>query len=199
MTHGIFDVVRHKVPLLSLFVQMLIVNVFYRECVSDEGHMIGFWIYFPTLSLICFVWELTYAFRLFSQIYQDKTLRSRIGFALISTMTSTLIFCTTSYYVEAGRPFSCIYPYNQIAATTLFYVTISLLILLSLYEHYRWGIIGSLLPMTIHDRIHDDSTIRSGNFTEIPRLSVTNLFSNNKKIHDHVSQEKLLQHNCGLN
>lgn len=205
MAYEIFDVIRRKVPLMTLFVQMLIVNIFYRECVSDDGHMIGFWIYFPTLSLACFIWEMANCVRLFSQIYQHKTLKSRIIFGFISSLISTLTFCTASYYVEAGRPFSCIYPYNQVAAPIMFYLTITILVIISLFEHYKWSVIGSLLPMTVHNTITvspDDvesgrTQLTSGNFEDTHRLSITNPFaipgSGNKKGFGRASQERLLQ------
>lgn len=169
MSYDLFDVIRNKVPLLTFFIQMMIVNIFYRECASEE-QKIGFWIYFPILCLACLLWELGYTIRFFSHTYSHKSLKSRICFGIFSSFISVCTFCTASYYVEAGKPFSCIYPYNKTVAPILFYVTISIVILLSMYEHYKWGVIKSLLPFTVHDS-QSISANNLGNFTEIQRVS----------------------------
>lgn len=156
MAYEILDVIRRKVPLLTLLIQTFIVNIFYRECVNDPNYKLWVWIYFPFLCLFCVIWETIYGLRMLAKHYQHKSIRSRIILSIISAILSMSIFFTASYYVEAGRPFSCVSEYNKDIATVLFYTNIGLLLVFSAYEHYKWGVRGSLLPLYIqHNKLND--------------------------------------------
>jgi hypothetical protein len=152
MTYEFLDIIKRKIPLLTLLIQTMIVNIFFRECISDENQIIGFWVYFPILCLFCLVWELIYVLIIFSKDYSHKSLNKRVFFGTITAIISLCTFCTTSYYIEEGRPFSCIFEYNSVVATVLFYSNIVIIIILSLYEHYVWGILEPLLPLYVQNK-----------------------------------------------
>src|SRR5438093_1173293 len=113
MSYNLLDIIKNKVPLFALFIQILIVNIFYKECVLDELHIIGFWIYFPILSLFCLLWEFVTTIKVFSVVYYYKTINSRLIFGSFSALISLSTFCCSSYYIETGKPFSCVFQYNE--------------------------------------------------------------------------------------
>src|SRR5437660_692683 len=131
MSFEILDVIRRKVSLLTLLVQTFVVNIFFRECTGDENYKLSVWIYFPILGVLCLLWEFLYVLKIFARCYSHKPFRDRAIFGVFSALMSLCIFCTSSYYVEGGRPFSCVFDYNKIVATILFYSNIMLLLIFS--------------------------------------------------------------------
>jgi hypothetical protein len=151
MIFELLDVIRHKIPMLSLFFQVMIVNIFYTDCskLDDDTYTIGFWIYFPLICLICLILETFSTIKRFSQLYSHKRLKSRICVGVCSILISLSTFCSTSYFIETGRPFSCVFEYNHLIAIIAFCVNIVIIVTFSIFEHYHWGIVRSLLPMYI--------------------------------------------------
>ena len=140
MSCDILDVIRRKVPLLTLLIQIFIVNIFYIECIGSNDYKLGTLIYFPILCVFCLIWEIIYTLKIFARVYSHKTLRSRLIFGIFSAILCVCMFCTTSFYIESGKPFSCVFEYNHHVASILFYTNIALVLIFSVFEHYKWGL-----------------------------------------------------------
>lgn len=142
--------------MLSLFFQVMTVNIFYTDCSnsSNPSYAIGFWIYFPLLCLMCLILETLSTIKRFSQLYSHKRLKSRMLIGICSILISLATFCSTSYFIETGRPFSCVFEYNHYVALITFCIDIFILVVFSMYEHYYWGVVQSLLPMYIQTNVN---------------------------------------------
>lgn len=145
-------VVRRKIPLLALCLQLAIANIFYRGCETYEHYETGFWIYFPTICFLCLVWEIYDAIKTYQKIYNHKSRQSTHIFGFISGFISLWTFATVSYFMANGRSFDCVYVYDNILANILFYTTIILILGFSYIEHYKWGNVGPLLGYESMDR-----------------------------------------------
>ena len=169
--------------MLSLFFQILIVNIFYTDCSNsnDPVYTIGFWVYFPLLCLICLILETFSTIKRFSHLYSHKPLKSRICVGVCSIFITLVTFCSTSYFIETGRPFSCVFEYNHLLASIIFCVDIIVLVTFSMYEYYCWGVVRSLLPMYIQT-----STNKS------PNKTFSNLLRTNGRSSVEKSNESLL-------
>jgi hypothetical protein len=169
-----FPVVQRKIPLVMTSIHVIIVNIFYRNCNSDsDSDKTGFWIYYPLICCLCFLWELFFIMKYYNKICTYVASKSRIRMALVSSVVSLSMFICVSYYIEIGRPFSCLFQYNHAVAAIIFCIGIMFLVSFSVYEHYSWGVYKSILPVSvfISDEYVDPSNILSLNTTEVsPQL-----------------------------
>jgi hypothetical protein len=95
---------------------------------------------------------------------------------------------STSYYIESGRPFVCVFSYDHIFAEGLFSVSIAILLIFSLIEHYKFGKIESLLPTTIINNTSNNRFSNSFNlFNKSNKSNQSNQLNQNK-----ISTESLL-------
>lgn len=158
-------VVRRKVPLLTLCLQLAIANIFYRGCETYENYKLAFWIYFPTMCSLCIAWEIFDAIKTYQKIYNHKSRQSIHIFGIISGFISLWTFVSVSYFMANGKSFDCIYVYDNLMANILFYTSIFLVLSFSYIEYFKWGLVGPLLgyDSTNHGGYYD-SFVKWGNY-----------------------------------
>lgn len=146
---AILDVMKRKIPVLILTIHTLIVNTFYKTCEVSDKAKTGFMIYYPLLCLACLVWEAVHAYRASVKLYSHKSTKNHLWFSVLAASTSLFAFVGYSYYVEGGRPFSCVFNYNDTVAIIVLAVSFLLVTSISCIEHFYWGKIKSFLPLDI--------------------------------------------------
>ncbi len=155
-------VVRRKIPLSALCLQLAIANIFYQGCDKYEHYESGFWIYFPVMCFLCLVWEIFDAIKTYQKIYNHKSRYSTNVFGTISGFISMWTFVSISYFMANGRSFDCVYVYDNLLANILFYVSIFLVLSFSYIEYFKWGNVGPLLGYDSVERSYYDSIVNWG-------------------------------------
>ena len=73
-------IMERKIPFIPLAIQFAIVNNAYSQCTypGNDTYRIGFWIYFPLLCLLCFIWESFHAWTFYNKIIPLYGLRRKL-------------------------------------------------------------------------------------------------------------------------
>ena len=109
-------------------------EIIYLE--NDVNKLI-FWIYFSTISLICFVWELLYYLMNKYKCNKTKTIsKKKIVYSIMSSFVSLIAFQSTIFYMNDHNVFNCFIDYNETIANAIFFMVYGLILLLSSIEHY---------------------------------------------------------------
>lgn len=142
---------RKKIPLITIFVHMVVVSIFYRECIggttTNFNKKIVFLIYYALLCIICFLWELYCILEFYKNKYSFNRHKSRFNIGLLSAFISLLVFICGSYYFDTKGPFNCLFIYyNSISIFLICYGCI-MLVCFSIFERFIWGIQKSVLPI----------------------------------------------------
>ena len=96
-----------------------------------------FWIYFSTISLICFVWELLYYLMNKYKCNKTKTIsKKKIVYSIMSAFVSLIAFQSTIFYMDDHNVFNCFMDYNETIANAIFFMVYGVILLLSAIEHY---------------------------------------------------------------
>ncbi len=119
--YDFISIIKNKVPLIMLFIQFTIVDIFYNDCNKYENN-IGFWIYYPSLCILCFSFEYYRAKQLYTRIYAHKTKNSIIFISILSSFLTLWTFFTVSNFIQNGHPYDCIFQYNLILPDVYFIV-----------------------------------------------------------------------------
>ena len=124
-----FKILRTKIPLFILTIQLSITNIAFNECPSSD---LSFWIYYPTICIICIIYESLHAYLEYKDI---KNNIKRWLMILCSSIMSLISFFAVSYYIPSGKPFSCFFKYDSSIAAIIFYLSFGLVYLYSYIEH----------------------------------------------------------------
>lgn len=170
MVRKLIDIIRDKIPILTILVQIIIVHNCFHICDNKQDiQATAILIYYPILLVACAIWETAYAVRIYIKTQPDKPKALWFFMSGVSGMISTLIFFTFTYYVDDGRPLSCIIVYNKLIAGIIFYVMIGITLLFSLIEWFvfyrkpNYLIENSGVYDLPYDMIKANSTIRGIN------------------------------------
>ena len=142
-TLDVLTYMKQKVPIFVLTLQTLITNHVYDNCNNEKDLQIIFWIYYPFLCILCILIEFytTWTRTKFLEIaihnenHFINNKKNKIVYCSVTTIISLLSFIITSYYINTGLPFRCIFNYDKTIATFLFYFTFGLIFILSTIEH----------------------------------------------------------------
>ena len=130
---------KKKIPVLPLTVHLIVIKSIYEDYDADDiSYMVGFWIYYPILCLMCCTLEGFHSYMDYKKTYPHRSIKERICYTGLSTFISFWIFVVTCYYIEDGVPFSDIYPYNKIITSIIFYSSYGLIGLITYLEHFQW-------------------------------------------------------------
>lgn len=135
---GIINSMRRKIPVLPLLLQFIIVRNVYQDDDDIKLKRTIFWCYYPLLCLICFIYELAYAYNIYTKYYDTHSFVNRLYFSMLSSFISLWAFVSTSYYVQDGKPFSLLFNYNSLVANVIFYMSFGLISLITYLEHFKW-------------------------------------------------------------
>lgn len=154
--------VQKKLPLLTMFIHMMIVNIFFQECSGSDNDndyafgtktnkMIGFLIYYPILCVSCFIWNYMVAMHHYDKEYSYITYRSRRLMSFASAVTSFTTFTCGSYYFEFGQPFKSLFSYYKSLRIFLICYAFVLITCFSIFEILIWSVRKSDLPLYVGD------------------------------------------------
>ena len=89
---SIITSMKKKIPVLPLTLQLIIVKSVYPSYdPSNNIYLIGFWIYYPILCLICGGWEAVHAYIDYNKVYPHRTKKERVCYTILSTFISIKI------------------------------------------------------------------------------------------------------------
>lgn len=142
------NILRRKMPLLALLIHIIVVNIFYSRCEKTNSYEYLLWSYYTPLTVLALFWEFYHARQTYIRMYKYTSGFSVTLLAIVSTIVSVTTFVTTSYYIEQGKPFSCVLNYNRFYATIVFYSMFLVVFLFGVYEYRRWKPI-STTPLDI--------------------------------------------------
>jgi hypothetical protein len=124
------ELLRSKIPLFILTVQMSITNLAFNTCPNS---IVPFLIYFPILSILCLIYEGLHCYVKYNKI-KNKSKKWLI--IVCSTIISYISFFSVSYYIPGGKPFSCYSGYNSVTSTLIFYLSFCIVYTYSYIEHH---------------------------------------------------------------
>jgi len=123
-------ILRDKIPLFILTVQISITNIAFNECPYSN---ISFFIYFPLLCIFCLIYQ---GFHSYISYHKIQDLKKKWLLVICSSLISLISFFAVSYYVPGGKPFSCFFNYNNIISTIVFYLSFCFVYIYSYIEHH---------------------------------------------------------------
>ena len=129
---SIINIVKNKIPFFILTMHLLTNKYIFENCPEKPLY---FWMYYPFICIICFVWEFWHAWMIYKQNYKTG---NPLKFSLISSFGSLMAFIAYSIYVPGGVPFSCYFDYDSTACGLIFYMTYTIIYFMSGIEHYYW-------------------------------------------------------------
>jgi len=136
MARKLVDIIRDKIPILAILVQIIIVHNCFKICDKDDIQKMVILIYYPVLLVACAIWETAYAVRTYIKNHPEKPKPLWFFMGSVSGMISTLIFFAFTYYIEDGRPLSCLIVYDKLIADIILYVMIGIALLFSFIEWF---------------------------------------------------------------
>lgn len=125
-----------NIPVVPLVLHTMIVKLAYGTCVNDSSQRIGFWFYYPFMMVLCAVLEGFHASRVFEDEHPTGPTGEHRRFVVGKSILSTILFFTSTYY--AGNPFTCLFTYNHVVATIMFYMSLGVMFLSVAIEHRYW-------------------------------------------------------------
>jgi len=142
-TLDVLTYMKQKVPIFVLTLQTLITNHVYDDCNNEKDLQIIFWIYYPFLCILCILIEFytTWTRTKFLEVaihnenHFINNKKYKIAYCSVTTIISLLSFIVTSYYINTGLPFRCIFNYDKTISAFIFYFTFGLIFILSTIEH----------------------------------------------------------------
>ena len=149
--YKIIKYIRHKYPGFLLFIHICFskyiimcnqiftsdyntTNVIVDYKVDSHVHNIHFWLYIISISLICFTWEFLYKF--FRYKRKKILTKKNIIHSIVSSFLSVFVLLSTMFYKDNYNVFNCFINWNDVTATTFFFISYLCLIIYSLFEHY---------------------------------------------------------------
>lgn len=129
------DLMRKKIPVFAWTIEVAVTTHVFEDCPPDLNLVSIFWGYYITTLLLCGIWESVYSWMNFPSHAFPQTKKNRIIYTIFHVLVSLIAFISTSYYIQEGLPFSCIFPYNKTIATIIFYITYGVVVVLGIVEH----------------------------------------------------------------
>jgi len=123
----------HKIPVFVLSIHLAIVSEVYDVCNNSSEQKTLFWVYYPFMCVLCFLWEFLYIYlHIGSKI--SYVGHKNICYSLTNAFISLFSYISTSYYMQDGKPFSCVFDYDKNIATVFFYLSYAIIFTVSTFE-----------------------------------------------------------------
>lgn len=132
------SILREKFPLFVLTIHTTITVHLFQPCTNTNEQKLYFWIYYPILCLFCFIWEIMHGWVNYTTKYPHGKNKDHIFYTILTGFIGVWSFIVTSYYVNLGLPFKCLFNYDTNLATIIFYSSTLIITLISYTEHLHW-------------------------------------------------------------
>lgn len=126
-----------KIPHVPLAVHFAIVHFVFPQCTTNARSI--FWGYYPILCTFVLIWEGISSYAHFRTVYRGKNRGEMILFAILNSFMSVFAFISLTFFLQDGRPMSCIFAYNRDIAFVVFAMCVASIAILTYFEHFWWG------------------------------------------------------------
>lgn len=138
-----FNKLKQKVPCFVLGIHYMITNNVFQACQTKTKEQLddlkfAFWLYFPSICLLCFLFEIWHACRAYEITFKNYIQSRKLIFMIVSCFTNLWIFLVVSLYTTNGAPVTCFWSYSNNLFTVIFIMSIGMLYFICTVEEFYW-------------------------------------------------------------